>query len=434
MGVKQGCPLSPTLFGLYVDRLEKHLLETADIDAPTLRGVLVPLLLYADDLILMSTSAAGLQKQLDALASFCDQRQLTVNISKTKIVVFEPRRSAVADFVLNGAVVERVESYKYLGFVFHATKNMSFGTSFLVAAAKKAMFAMRRRCAELGIRDPALQCKLFDTLVLPILSYAVEVWGVKPGIAEEAEVLHRSFLKSLLGIRKSTANEVMLAEVGRLPLQIRFWRQILKYHHRTLGLNGTRLVTLAMLEGFAFSNQAVIAEGGSWPEWHEHVMLFLMNQQQYVFGKFDIAAVVDKVKQDYFERYNTSDSSSLTRYRGLQPDHKYAEYLSSVRCFSNRRLLSRFRCGCHGLHVDTGRWVGTGRKDRLCQVCHSDQDVEDEQHFLFHCPAYSDIRRKYAAMFQQAFTAPDLITQTEPNVLGGFLRECFSCRKALLPI
>ena len=29
MGVKQGCPLSATLFGLYVDGLEKHLLETA---------------------------------------------------------------------------------------------------------------------------------------------------------------------------------------------------------------------------------------------------------------------------------------------------------------------------------------------------------------------------------------------------------------------
>ncbi len=71
MGVKQGCPLSPTLFGLYVDGLERHLLATADIDAPLLRGVLVPLLLYADDLISMSESAAGLQKQLDALASFC---------------------------------------------------------------------------------------------------------------------------------------------------------------------------------------------------------------------------------------------------------------------------------------------------------------------------------------------------------------------------
>ena len=74
MGVKQGCPLSSTLFNLYVDGREKHLLETADINAPTLMGVMVPLLLYADDVILMSQSASGLQKQLDALASSCEQR------------------------------------------------------------------------------------------------------------------------------------------------------------------------------------------------------------------------------------------------------------------------------------------------------------------------------------------------------------------------
>ncbi len=88
MGVMQGCPLSPTR---YVDGLEKHVLESADINAPTLLRVMVLLLLYADDLILMSERASGLQKQLDALASFCEQRQLTVNLSKTKVVVFETR-------------------------------------------------------------------------------------------------------------------------------------------------------------------------------------------------------------------------------------------------------------------------------------------------------------------------------------------------------
>jgi len=82
--------------------------------------------------------------------------------------------------------------------------------------------------------------------------------------------------------------------------------------------------------------------------------------------------------------------------------------------------------------VDTGRWVGTERKDRLCQVCHSMQDVEDEQHFIFDCPAYSHIRTKHASLFQQTRTVPDFITSCEPNVCGGFLRECFSCRKCVL--
>jgi len=37
MGVKQGCPMSPTLFGLYIDQLEVHLQAHAQ-DAPELQG------------------------------------------------------------------------------------------------------------------------------------------------------------------------------------------------------------------------------------------------------------------------------------------------------------------------------------------------------------------------------------------------------------
>ena len=135
---------------------------------------------------------------------------------------------------------------------------------------------MRRRCAEVGIRNPALQCKLFDTLVLPILSYhnGVEVWGVKSSLGEAAEVLHRSFLKSLLGIRKSTSNEVVLAELGRYPLQIHFWQQILKYHQRTstFGLDDTWLVSLAMMDGLTFSAGTAGVDKGA--VWHEQLIHF----------------------------------------------------------------------------------------------------------------------------------------------------------------
>jgi hypothetical protein len=93
IGVKQGCPLSPLLFGLFIDGLEKRL-NALEGDTPPMLGQLaVRLLLYVDDLAFMSHTRVGLQKQLDVLQAFCCERQLIVNVKKTKVVVFEARKS-----------------------------------------------------------------------------------------------------------------------------------------------------------------------------------------------------------------------------------------------------------------------------------------------------------------------------------------------------
>ena len=51
------------------------------------------LLLYADDTAIFSDSHQGLQKVLENLEVYCKIWKLTVNVDKTKVVVFERRKS-----------------------------------------------------------------------------------------------------------------------------------------------------------------------------------------------------------------------------------------------------------------------------------------------------------------------------------------------------
>ena len=95
------------------------------------------------------------------------------------------------------------------------------------------------------------------------------------------------------------------------------------------------------------------------------------------------------------------------------------------------RLMSRFRCGCHGLHIDTGRFVNTPRDDRVCEVCKS-ECVENEHHFLFDCPAYAHIRYNHATLFHGIQTVSAVVNNDNPCLLGRYLRQCFEHRQSVL--
>ena len=110
-GVKQGCSARPLLFGLYIDELEALLrAENNHVDASKLLDTLVAILLFAGENALMSYFPAGLHHQLSILARYCANCGLNVNVTKTKIVVCEPKRSKWPALHLKG------ESLKVLRF------------------------------------------------------------------------------------------------------------------------------------------------------------------------------------------------------------------------------------------------------------------------------------------------------------------------------
>jgi hypothetical protein len=124
IGVKQGCPLSPTLFGLYIDKIEEWL-NSQGGDGIHLGKFVIRLLLYADDLILIAKSTLGLQEHLCSLEHFCRRVGMQVNISKTKVVVFSNKRKHNQHkFYFEGNILEEVADYKYLGIDFN--RNLSW--------------------------------------------------------------------------------------------------------------------------------------------------------------------------------------------------------------------------------------------------------------------------------------------------------------------
>jgi hypothetical protein len=96
--VKQGCPLSPTLFGIYIDKLEECLEKTSCV-GPTLTIIVINILLYADGIVLMERSPNDLGNQLRVLKDFCSNMGITVNIDKTKVMIIKSNKIPYDTFV-----------------------------------------------------------------------------------------------------------------------------------------------------------------------------------------------------------------------------------------------------------------------------------------------------------------------------------------------
>jgi hypothetical protein len=84
--IKQGCNLSPTLFNLFINDLSD--IFDRSCTPVKLNDTNLSCLLYADDLVLLSESRAGLQNCLTKLVYYTKKWKLNINLKKSKVLIF----------------------------------------------------------------------------------------------------------------------------------------------------------------------------------------------------------------------------------------------------------------------------------------------------------------------------------------------------------
>ena len=120
-GLKQGCPLSPTLFELFPYGLHRFLAARCLDTGPVLSdGRRVPVLGYADDFVLLAESPKGLQSLMNAIVEFCKATGMLISADKTKVLVFSQVWPGPFQWVCYGRPLEWVVLMKYQGLIFQA--------------------------------------------------------------------------------------------------------------------------------------------------------------------------------------------------------------------------------------------------------------------------------------------------------------------------
>ena len=180
-GVRQRCILSPLLFNLYLNELPNLIKDSTSLTDPFIlpNRTKLSTLLYADALILLSKSKHELQNCINNVASFCNTWQLSVNRKKTKVMIFakkSAKSSKQQDFHLFNNKLDIVQEYTYLGLKLSSTGNFTTNQTQSREKAWHAFYNLTR-IIDLKRLKPKHANKLFETLIVPILSYGCEVWG-----------------------------------------------------------------------------------------------------------------------------------------------------------------------------------------------------------------------------------------------------------------
>ena len=230
-----------------------------------------------------------------------------------------------------------------------------------------------------------------DAALLSSILYGSEGWLTAS--LDNVNTQYLSCIKTLLGVRPSTPNDLCLIESGYLTLsglikdiQFKFFTKMMR---QRADMNDDPFMFVWELAKDARTPCA------------RYVNKLLENENPVAAERDKLTQRVEGSERTKPKLYKTSMNPELDVHEVYSEKSNIPEY--------QRVAFTRLRLGSHNLMIERGRWSRIPTEDRKC-VCGA---VQTEQHVLGECPLSQDTR---IASQIDSFHIPDLFAKDSKDV------------------
>jgi len=222
-GVRQGCPLSPTLFNIYLADIEEEMRKGRG--GVKIGEERVWTIEYADDILLVAEEEEALRDMIRRVKRYLERKKLVISSEKSKVMVFKNKggREKERYWWWGKERLEEVKTYKYLGYVMSRSGGEVEHIKERIRRARVAMGWVWSYGERKFKGDVRWRLKLFDSIVKGILYYGVEIWGYKEW--KEIEAIQEKYLRWVLGLEWNTPGYIVREELKRNKMRVETgWR------------------------------------------------------------------------------------------------------------------------------------------------------------------------------------------------------------------